>query len=98
MLGTQDLLLGAVIAFFLFGAKRLPELMGSIGKSMREFKKGIEESTAPEDGSRTAKAVPAVVPDARTCGSCQAPLEADWQHCPRCGSPAPPLASRPSAQ
>ena len=41
MLGTQDLLLGAVIAFFLFGAKRLPELMGSIGKSVREFKKGI---------------------------------------------------------
>jgi len=41
MIGTQDLILGALIVIVLFGAKRLPELMGALGKSMKEFKKGV---------------------------------------------------------
>lgn len=85
MIGTQDLVLGALIVFVLFGAKRLPELMGALGKSIKEFKKGVEESTGP--------AAP-VLGVARTCGSCQAPLEAEWQHCPRCGSAAPSRVSQ----
>jgi len=31
-----------VIAFFIFGAKRLPELGSSLGQAIRGFKKGME--------------------------------------------------------
>ena len=39
----------AIVAFvivLLFGAKRLPELFGSIGKSITEFKRGMREEVA----------------------------------------------------
>jgi len=38
MIGSQDLVVGLVIVLVLFGAKRLPELAASLGKSMKEFK------------------------------------------------------------
>jgi sec-independent protein translocase protein TatA len=82
MIGSQDLMVGLVIALFFFGAKKLPELAGSVGKSMKEFKKGLS-SDADEDSTKAAVAV------SRSCGSCQAPLESNWHHCPRCGAPAP---------
>jgi sec-independent protein translocase protein TatA len=47
-LGTQELMVVLILAFVLFGAKKLPELAGSIGKSMKEFKKGIAESMEDE--------------------------------------------------
>jgi sec-independent protein translocase protein TatA len=41
MIGSQDLMVGLVIVLVLFGAKKLLELAGSLGKSMKEFKKGV---------------------------------------------------------
>ncbi len=51
-LGTQELLIILVIALVLFGAKRLPELARSLGSSVKEFKKGINEQ--PGDGGKKA--------------------------------------------
>jgi sec-independent protein translocase protein TatA len=48
MIGSQDLVVGLVIVLVLFGAKKLPELAGSLGKSMKEFKKGVSEATEEE--------------------------------------------------
>jgi sec-independent protein translocase protein TatA len=49
-LGAQELMVILVIALVLFGGKKLPELARGLGKSMHEFKKGIEEGTKePED-------------------------------------------------
>jgi TatA/E family protein of Tat protein translocase len=88
MIGSQDLMVGLVIVLILFGAKKLPELAGSIGKSMKEFKKGVSETSAEEEAKGAGPAtVTATV--SRTCASCQTPLEANWQHCPRCGAVAP---------
>jgi len=93
MLGTQDLILGALIVIVLFGAKRLPELMGALGKSVKEFKKGIEGGAAEEGPSEPEVSKADASRAARTCGSCTALLEAEWSHCPRCGTPAPPLST-----
>jgi sec-independent protein translocase protein TatA len=91
MLGTQDLLIGLALVFFLFGAKRLPELASSLGKSMKEFKKAVESGHGNEpEAPKPAGEIPAAVPTPRVCSSCQAPLELDWRHCPRCGSAVPP--------
>jgi sec-independent protein translocase protein TatA len=50
-LGWTEILLIALIILLLFGAKRIPDLMRSLGKGVREFKKGVKdiESDEPED-------------------------------------------------
>lgn len=90
MIGNQDLILGAIIVIVLFGAKKLPELAAALGKSMKEFKKGVTEG-ADEGSAPKPQPAPTLVSTAsRTCASCQAALEAEWSHCPRCGAAAPP--------
>ena len=44
-LDSQEVLIVVVILVLLFGAKRLPELARSLGKSMNEFKKGRQEDS-----------------------------------------------------
>src|SRR2546426_7035932 len=87
-LGSQELLVILVIVLILFGANRLPQLARSLGSSMKEFKKGIDEGKG-EDGGATKPQdnLKAVSTEVRPCRSCQNPLAADWSHCPRCGTP-----------
>lgn len=51
-LGAPELIIVAVLFILLFGAKKLPELGGSIGKSIKNFKRGIDE--ANEDDAAPA--------------------------------------------
>jgi sec-independent protein translocase protein TatA len=41
--GPFELIIILVVILLLFGAKRLPDLSRSLGKSLSEFKKGREE-------------------------------------------------------
>lgn len=54
-LGTQELLIILVIVLVLFGANRLPDLARSLGTSVKEFKKGVNEANKPEDSAATRK-------------------------------------------
>ena len=54
-LGMQELMVILVIALVLFGGKKLPELARGLGKSMQEFKKGIEEGTSEADDEKASK-------------------------------------------
>jgi len=42
-LGVQELLIILVIVFFLFGAKRLPEMGKGIGEAIKGFKTSLKE-------------------------------------------------------
>jgi len=42
-LGMQELIILLVIVLILFGAKRLPEIGGGIGKAIKNFKKATSE-------------------------------------------------------
>lgn len=42
-LGTQEIVIILVIAFFVFGGKKLPELGRDLGRSIRSFKKGLSD-------------------------------------------------------
>ncbi|MEJ2151409.1 MAG: twin-arginine translocase TatA/TatE family subunit [Gemmatimonadota bacterium] len=42
-IGMQEVVLILFILLLLFGAKRLPELGESLGKGIREFKRGVSE-------------------------------------------------------
>ena len=44
-LGFPEILIIMVIVLLLFGAKRIPEIAGSMGKGIKEFKKNINDAT-----------------------------------------------------
>ena len=45
-LGFMEILLILVVVLLLFGARRLPEIGASFGKSIKEFKKGISDASS----------------------------------------------------
>jgi sec-independent protein translocase protein TatA len=59
-IGFGEIMMLLVIVLLLFGAKRIPEIAGSMGKGIREFKKSINEVqnsvqsdlSAPDDRER----------------------------------------------
>jgi sec-independent protein translocase protein TatA len=90
-LGTQELLVILVIVLILFGANRLPQLARSLGSSMKEFKKGINEGSKDEGSVSTATADASGPPhEAPSCRQCKGTLAPDWSHCPRCGATVSP--------
>jgi sec-independent protein translocase protein TatA len=55
-IGWQEITIVLVIVLLLFGAKRIPDVMRSFGKGIKEFKKGmrsiqdeIEKEDEPEE-------------------------------------------------
>jgi sec-independent protein translocase protein TatA len=62
MPGPWELILIFLIIVLIFGAKRIPEIMGGIGKGIRTFKKGLETDDGPpkpqvESGSPPAEKI-----------------------------------------
>ena len=43
-LGTQELLIILVLVMIVFGAGKLPQVGGALGKGLRNFKKGMNDS------------------------------------------------------
>lgn len=54
-LGYQELLIILVIVLVLFGANRLPQLARSLGSSVKEFKKGVDEVTKDDTAAAVKK-------------------------------------------
>ncbi len=54
--GPWEVLIVLVIILLLFGGKRVPEVMRSLGQSVVEFKKGIKaaEDESPEESSASS--------------------------------------------
>ncbi|MBW2983574.1 twin-arginine translocase TatA/TatE family subunit [Candidatus Woesearchaeota archaeon] len=47
MIGMTEILVILAIVLILFGPKKLPELARSIGKAVREYKKGLSSDKKP---------------------------------------------------
>ena len=41
-LGPQDIILISVVVLLLFGGKKIPEVMSSLGKGVKSFKDGMD--------------------------------------------------------
>jgi sec-independent protein translocase protein TatA len=46
---SWELIIIFVIALLIFGPKKLPEMGSAIGKSIKEFQKGMKEITTPKE-------------------------------------------------
>ncbi|MFA6597403.1 MAG: twin-arginine translocase TatA/TatE family subunit [Ignavibacteriaceae bacterium] len=42
-IGATEIIVIAVVALLLFGPKKLPEMMQSVGKGIKDFKKSLNE-------------------------------------------------------
>ena len=55
-LGTGEIILIVLVFLLLFGAKRIPDLMKSMGKGVKSFKEGMKEVekeiNAPDDSAK----------------------------------------------
>ncbi|MCP3178297.1 twin-arginine translocase TatA/TatE family subunit [Desulfuromonas sp. KJ2020] len=47
-LGTQELLIILVLVMVIFGAGKLPQVGGALGKGIRNFKSGLKEEPLEE--------------------------------------------------
>ena len=66
-LGMQELIIILVILLLLFGSTRLPQLARGMGKSIREFKKGVSdgETEAQVEGAERRESLCAADTTAR---------------------------------
>ena len=48
-IGTGEIIAIVAVVVLLFGAAKLPQLARSLGASAREFRKGVEDGSEPED-------------------------------------------------
>lgn len=53
MLGTQEILVIALIVLLLFGGKIIPELMKGLGKGVKSFKDGVNGTADEADKPST---------------------------------------------
>ena len=86
-LGPTELIIILVLAIVLFGAGKVGEIGGALGKSIREFR----HAASDEDTRR--EPAPTVPPPTRHCTSCgKAAAEGD-QFCSVCGARLDPNAA-----
>ena len=57
-LGTPELIVILVIAFLIFGGKKLPEIGAGLGKAITSFKRGIRD--VEDEGKELMNGIPGV--------------------------------------
>jgi sec-independent protein translocase protein TatA len=68
-LGWPELLLILAVLLLLFGARKLPDMARSMGRSTKEFKAGLKEGVdepSPPEGSETVEPTTKPGPSGRT--------------------------------
>jgi sec-independent protein translocase protein TatA len=76
-IGGPELMFILVIVLIVFGAGRLPEVFGQLGKGIRTFR---------DESASTAPPTIAAPAAATTCAKCQAVLPPASKFCPSCGA------------
>ena len=54
LLSPLHIVLLLVVALLIFGPRRLPELGGAVGKTIKEFQKSMNEARTPVQGQTTS--------------------------------------------
>ena len=82
-IGTPELIIILIILVLIFGASKLPQLGGAMGKTIKNFKSEMKEGMADEP-KKAGSAQPGA--EARFCGKCGAEVkDPEAGYCPKCG-------------
>ena len=93
-LGPMELVIILLVLVMLFGATRLADIGGSLGKGIKEFRKNVKEEEGTEDEDESP-ASPPVATTAQNgaetvmavkCPSCGSLNPAGAKHCNQCGT------------
>src|SRR5205085_9718409 len=90
-LGLPELGLILVIVLLIFGAGRLPDVGGAIGKSVREFRKASKDddseahSSVTTNGTSNSAATPGMTPETIFCAECGTKNSRSAKFCAQCG-------------
>jgi sec-independent protein translocase protein TatA len=82
-LGPLELVIILLVLVMLFGASRLADLGGSLGKGIKEFRR---EVASDEDGAGDGSSVAGNAIAAAKCQSCGSLNELSARHCNQCGA------------
>jgi sec-independent protein translocase protein TatA len=82
-LGVPELLIIAVIVLLLFGPGKAADIGGSLGKSIREFRKATRED---DESPATLPPPSSSASEARFCGECGVMVTTEQKFCPNCGT------------
>ena len=84
-IGAPELLIFLLILVFIFGGRKLPGLMRSVGQSVRELKTGMKEGyeEQPLEGA---------------CPFCGVDVPADSKFCPGCAKSADEIIAEKGKQ
>ena len=91
-LGPMELVIILLVLVMLFGATRLADIGGSLGKGIREFRKEVQtDDDKPEDAPAASAAVAPTNGSQETvaavkCASCGALNAVGSKHCNQCGA------------
>ncbi|HEV8536097.1 MAG TPA: twin-arginine translocase TatA/TatE family subunit [Candidatus Limnocylindria bacterium] len=87
-IGGPELLLILAVVLIVFGAGKLPDVLGQLGRGVRSFR---DESTSDKPASATsattgtASAAPPAPSTTVYCKSCGRPNPSDAKFCTNCG-------------
>ena len=89
-LGPIELVVILLVLVMIFGASRLADLGGSLGKGIREFKKNVQDDDKDEDVVVQSTGQPVTsngdAISAVRCPSCGTLNAAGSKHCSNCGA------------
>ena len=74
-IGTTELILILLVFLLLFGASKLPQLGGALGKTIKNFKSEMKGGMA-EDSKESVD---------NRCKGCGAEIVVEAEFCPKCG-------------
>ncbi len=83
-LGVPELLIILVVVLVVFGASRVADIGGSMGKAIREFRKEVRDDQKPAAAAPAAP--PASTTAAGTCPQCGAANTPGAKFCNECGT------------
>jgi sec-independent protein translocase protein TatA len=86
LLQPWHLIVLAVLAFLLFGARRLPELGKGLGEGLKGFKEGLKGITDPPAAAPTVQQTVAPAPPLASTPAAPPSAEMDYVVCSCCGN------------
>lgn len=85
-IGPWELVIILIIVVVIFGAGRLSQIGGAVGKSVREFRSAVHEEQ-PQALAPAEPAAPVAAEQQVKCAACEAMNPATQKFCSHCGAP-----------